>query len=258
MKRTLLIILFTGCWLTGVTQTPGTDQTQQTTLFDNNPERTIPDDPIFEEAIAGGSINYQTFGKYARDDSFYAQIVERFEQADETLLLSDLFILYYGFVYRDEYNGGSEIPSWQDLAKQGHHTEAYEQVCSALKTAPASPHLLLNALQIGIKANRPDEELHRLGWRLEVSLMPISFSGDGTQERPCLVTSVTDEYVFMYNILRIKEVTEQNLEYNDNKPCDRIKVVPGNEAPFTGTEVWFDVSYPFPMKFSPKHWAKQL
>lgn len=63
----------------------------------------------------------------------------------------------------------------------------------------------------------------------------------------------------MYDMLGIAQVKGQKLVKNDrNVMCDRMEVVPSENAYFTGTEIRFDVSFPITMLESHRHWAKKL
>lgn len=77
--------------------------------------------------------------------------------------------------------------------------------------------------------------------------------------KPIPVVNVVDEYTYMYNMLGIAQVKGQKLVKNDhNVMCDCMEVVPAENAYFTGTEIWFDVSFPITMLESHRHWAKKL
>lgn len=83
--------------------------------------------------------------------------------------------------------------------------------------------------------------------------------GDGSSEAPIPVVNVSDEYTFMYDFLGVAQVKGQSLLKNDKGViCDRMEVVPGEGSYFTGSEIWFDVTFPITMLESPRHWAKKL
>jgi hypothetical protein len=218
-----------------------------------------PTDPIMDEAFASGSLDFKVFGKYARNDEYYAGITQRFERNDGTLSLSDFLILYYGNVYRDDYAGGLGSLDWNELIRQGRDEEAYSKVKEALKTAPAMPNYLETALGLATRIGRPRKEITNLAWRLNSTLLIINALGDGTAQLPWIVTSVPDEYTLMRNMLGIKQIKAQSVKINDNgQTCDVIEIEPIETELFSGSELWFDVSFPFVMFASPRHWAKRL
>ena len=82
-------------------------------------------------------LDFMVFGRHARDDRYYGQLAERFEKADTTLFGSDFLVLYYGYAYRDEYDGGYGRDPWNEATKEKRYAEAYDALNSALKKAPA-------------------------------------------------------------------------------------------------------------------------
>lgn len=213
-------------------------------------------DSVFQEVIADGTFNFSILGKYARNEHYYQERVERFERADTTLLGSDFLVLYYGYAYRDEYDGGYSISPWGALMnKKQRYEEAYGMILNALKTNPASLYLIRDALRTGRAAGKSDQELFTLGWRLSALMYWISIWGDGTQQSPYLIISVGDEYAFMSEHLGVQKITNRELVMTNEKPCDKMHVVMMKGAPFSGSEVWFDISYPYVMLRSPQHWA---
>lgn len=216
-------------------------------------------DTVWQEATRDEGFDFRVLGRYARDDEYYGRLAERFERADTTLFGSDFLVLYYGYAYRDEYTGGYSIGPWKERIQEEKYDEAYAMIVGALKQAPATPHLLSEALQIALATNRPEEEVWSLQWRLGALLGWMSMLGNGSRELPIPVVNVSDEYTYMYALLGIAKVKEQTLVKNDhNVMCDRMEVVPSENAYFTGTEIWFDVTFPIIMMESPRHWAKKL
>lgn len=215
-------------------------------------------DSVFQEVTADSTFNFRILGKYARDEHYYQERVERFERADTTLLGSDFLVLYYGYAYRDEYDGGYSTPPWAGLNKEQRYEEAYGMILDALKTNPASLSLIRDAFITGREAGKSDQKLFTLGWRLSALMYWISIWSDGTQQFPYSVVSVEDEYVLMSEHLGVQRVTGQELVMTNEKPCDKMHVVMMEGAPFSGSEVWFDISFPYVMLGSPQHWANKF
>ncbi len=216
-------------------------------------------DKVWQEATAKDGFDFRVLGRYARDNEYYNNLAERFEQADTTLFGSDFLVLYYGYAYRDEYRGGYGGQLWKAPMQEGKFEEAYKLLGAALKNAPATPHILADAFRIALELERPAEEIGNLQWRLGALLGWMQALGDGSSEAPIPVVNVSDEYTFMYDFLGVAQVKGQSLLKNDKGViCDRMEVVPGEGSYFTGSEIWFDVSFPITMLESPRHWAKKL
>jgi hypothetical protein len=216
-------------------------------------------DPTVEKTFAIDSTDFMMFGKYARDDEYYARLTERFEQNDETLSDLEFYVLYYGYVYRDDYTGGYGHLKWGRLLQQGRDSEAYDLVKDALKTAPAMVSYLETALTLAIRIGRPHEEKNNLAWRLANTLRRIQVLGKGTEQSPWIVASVADEYTIIRCLLQVNEIKGQSLKLNPQRqPCDIIEIEPVETKFFSGSEVWFDIKFPMPMFAAPRYWAKQL
>lgn len=88
-------------------------------------ERRPDRDPVWQEALADGTLDMRVFGRYARDERRYRTLAERFERADTTLRGSDLFILYYGHAYRNAYDGGYAAQPWRESMAKKQYDKAY-------------------------------------------------------------------------------------------------------------------------------------
>lgn len=216
-------------------------------------------DKVWQKAISKGAFDFRVLGKYARDNDYYGSLAERFERADTTLFGSDFLILYYGYAYRDEYDGGYGGQFGDALTKEGKFEEAYSLLKGMLKKAPATPHILADAFRLAVELERPAEEIRNIQWRLGALLGWMQMLGNGSENAPIPVVNVSDEYTFMYEFLGVAQVKGQALLKNGNGVlCDRMEVVPGEGSYFTGSEIWFDVTFPVTALESPRHWAKKL
>lgn len=260
------LLLALGCSLPGKAQQPvaadscrmqADEQADTSTIEAPTAGDPFAQDSVWQEATAGEGLDFKVFGRHARDDKYYGQLAERFEKADTTLFGSDFLVLYYGYAYRDEYDGGYGVDPWNEATKEKRYTEAYDALNSALKKAPATPHALSDALWIARELGRPDEEVQRLEWRLYALLTWISLLRDGSEQYPAVVVNVRDEYTFMYDYMGVRQVLGQQLiRKDDGIPYDKIDIEPLDTSDSKISEVWFDVSYPFTMLASPGHWAK--
>lgn len=241
---------------TGKTTASQAEAKRDTILIESN--AAFVSDPVLAKAMADGGMNFRVFGRQARDDVHYQELAERFAKADTTLTGSDFFTLYYGYPYRDEYNGGYSLDGWEELAEAKKYDEAYAAINSILEVAPATPNVLLNAIWIAREAGRPEEEIQKLEWRLSSLLWLIASFNNGDEKQPYIVVNVKDEYTFIYYFMGAKEILEQDLVQSNGTPCDVMTITPTETDHGTVSKVWFDVGFPSVMLGSPKHWAQQL
>lgn len=210
-------------------------------------------DTVWQEAVADKYVNLSVFGRHARNEPYYRQLVDRFEQADTTLFGSDFLVLYYGYAYRDEYVCRSVGSPWSDLVTNKQYAEAYEMICELLKHNPASLYLLDYALGAGCAADRPTEELDRIYWRLLMIMKHISILSDGSKESPIAVVSSRDENPLLQLWLKVKPIKTQ-YRGNKKRPCHCVTI----ESEKKGSKVWFDITLPWLVCMSPNYWVKLI
>lgn len=142
------LLLALGCSLPGKAQQPAAadscrmqadEQAGTSAMAAPTADDPFAQDSVWQEATAGEGLDFMVFGRHARDDRYYGQLAERFEKADTTLFGSDFLVLYYGYAYRDEYDGGYGRDPWNEATKEKRYAEAYDALNSALKKAPATP-----------------------------------------------------------------------------------------------------------------------
>lgn len=213
----------------------------------------LKSDRTWQKAIKRKKIRLKLLGRYARNEPFYRQLVDRFERADTTLCESDFLILYYGYAYRDEYHYRDMNNSWGELYENKHHAEAYAALCELLKRNPASLNLLRIAFGLGCEAGRPTEELNRIVWRLNVLMKHITLLGDGSKKRPIMLVSPRDIYTVMRVVLGVKQFRTKTIQ---SPLLERHCVMIGSEE--KGSQVWFDTTFSWLEKQTPDYWAKLI
>ena len=136
------LLLALGCSLPGKAQQPAVadscrmqadEQAGTSAMAAPTADDPFAQDSVWQEATAGEGLDFMVFGRHARDDRYYGQLAERFEKADTTLFGSDFLVLYYGYAYRDEYDGGYGRDPWNEATKEKRYAEAYDALNSALK-----------------------------------------------------------------------------------------------------------------------------
>ena len=129
----------------------------------------------------------------------------------------------------------NELASLEHLIETAQFAEIMKQVPEVMSRWVLNPriHMIgsMAASRMGDETTAKMEGMIALG-----CLKGIEATGDGTRERPYVVTYTADEYDFM--MLRDKEAKGQALVEEDGKPFDVMQFE-------DGSEMWFDISRPY-------------
>lgn len=211
-------------------------------------------DSVWQEATRSGALDFRVLGRRARNDEVFHALRARFEAADSLLLYSDYLTLYYGYPYRDDYTGYDSLPD----CMESNPEQAYAECLDALARNPASPQFLWAAIVLADRLDRPEEEIGNYVSRLHTILNIIYSLGNGTEAAPFIVTCIPDEYLLMYELLGVEKVNVQQLVFSGDEARDRIEIEACDTPRFRGTEVWFDITFSYPILVEPQKWAKRL
>jgi hypothetical protein len=129
----------------------------------------------------------------------------------------------------------NEIRSLEHLIETQQFAEIMKQIPEIMSRWVLNPriHMIgsMAASRMGDETTAKMEGMIALG-----CLRGIEATGDGTRERPFVVTYTTDEYDLMMS--RDKEAKGQMLVDEGGKPCDVMRFE-------DGSEMWFDISRPY-------------
>lgn len=192
------------------------------------------------------SLDFDSIGVWAADGKTYEALAARFENGDTTLNYTQLATLYYGMAFRPNYTGfyGDRIP---DRKRTARLKAGYRMCMQKLAEYPASPYFLNCAVQIAERMGKGGVQTERLWWRLYGMLSVILTSGNGTMEAPFVVLDIMDEYETVWKMLGVVGV-KRMFFYGDNhkgRTIEYLEVETGESSSFEGSEVWFDVDFPF-------------
>lgn len=138
-------------------------------------------------------------------------------EIDTTMTWNERILAYYGQSYLTPMTELSESITLDKLLKEGKYEECLSGAKELLKKNPVSLKALSNALyammymlQDSTKHHDLSRDEARLYYnRMHRILNTIAITGDGTEERPFYVTSVSDEYLFMRHYLEIGKTKKQ-------------------------------------------------
>lgn len=201
--------------------------------------------------IAGSAIAQNNFRPINRDsvklavtdaakDTYYPKLLDRFNHFDTTLTLDDYRLLYYGFVFQDEYHAlfNDKEGVISELAGRKKYDKALEECNSVLEKMPVG--LKANFYK-GLLLNQIAESDSAKGYaiRYKMLLDAVLSSGDGlTCETGFRAISVSDEY----NILRTY-LSKSNPLHTTVYPCDKFKISKSDK--FNARTIYFDISESF-------------
>jgi Domain of unknown function (DUF4919) len=190
------------------------------------------------------TINRDSVEKEVTDtaaDTFYPKLLTRFNNFDSTLTNGDYRLLYYGFVFQNNYAGDAdEDNSNLDSALQNKNYGKASNICDGiLENDPVSLYANYHkALALYLK-DKEDPSFRKYAYRYKNLLNAIISSGDGFSCKTSFRTiCVHDEYEVMYNYFDIEQISGQSLEY----PCDKITLTPS--VRYSSNEMFFDTSEP--------------
>ena len=165
--------------------------------------------------------------------------------ADTTLTAEDKILAVYGRTY---LNNGRDMFMELDMSK-ARNVGKFDVAATLADKVLASNPLNTNAIVSKIyhfrklSTTEPDkswmlsDSLKVYSVRLSRILDTIFMTGDGSKEHPFSVTTVGDEYNFLYFFLGLLEVNSQMLI----DKCDRLVLGKTNDV-YSSPEIYFDIT----------------
>jgi hypothetical protein len=188
------------------------------------------------------SVNRKEVEKEVTDENspnYYPKLLERFSQFDGSLTLQQYRLLYFGFVFQDEYDGYNDNKSKEirQLLEKKDYKKTIKLCDEVLKDLPVS--LTVNYLK-AVALQRKDEKdttaakyMNRYNHLADAILS----SGNGLECKTAYKTIfVDDEYDLIYKYFEVEKFYGQSLEM----PCDVLKISPSEK--FNHGEIYFDTS----------------
>lgn len=209
----------------------------------------IEGDSLLALAGANGKLDYAVFGQVARNDEQYNALVTRFENLDGKFELSDIFVLYYGQAFRDDFAGGHI--SGVITPETSDFEAAYNECCQKLAKSPTSLRLLGEAGMLAHKLNLPEEVAKKYRIRYLLIREVITLTGDGTFDQPYKVVHISDEYEILFSLLGATSIVTQGVA-SGATIMDRITYTiksattdpVTNEQQLEQQDVYFDIELP--------------
>jgi hypothetical protein len=126
----------------------------------------------------------------------------------------------------------SELGEIATILAEKRFEDADTRMKKAMPGHILSPNAHLLAARIALRRGEKDRARSEMGLR-EKCLDGIASTGNGTAQRPYLVTEVSDEYQLLRRMLKVSR--QQGLLHRDSRYFDHIQCT-------DGSEVWFDVT----------------
>lgn len=206
---------------------------------------------LFFIIIAGSAIAQNNFRPINRDsvklavtdttkETYYPKLLQRFNQLDTTLTLDDYRLIYYGFVFQDNYKAmfNDKEGEISMLAGRKKYDKALEECNSVLEQMPVGlkPNFYKGLLLYQMAEN---DSAKRFANRYKMLLNAVLSSGDGlTCETGFRAICISDEYNILRNYLR-----KSNPLHITAYPCDKFKI--SKSDLFNARTIYFDISESF-------------
>ena len=165
--------------------------------------------------------------------------------ADTTLTAEDKILAVYGRTY---LNNGRDMFMELDMStarNEGKFDKAAAIADKVLASNPLNTNAIVSKIYHfrKLSTTEPDkswmlsDSLKVYSVRLSRILDTIFMTGDGSKEHPFSVTTVGDEYNFLYFFLGLLEVNSQMLI----DKCDRLVLGKTNDV-YSSPEIYFDIT----------------
>lgn len=244
--HTICAVIFTTCTLSAHPLSADSIATESKQARWTN---VIEGDSLLTLAGASGKLDYAVFGQVARNDEHYNALVSRFENLEGKFDLSDIFVLYYGQAFRDDFAGGHI--SGVITPETSDFEAAYNECCQKLAKSPTSLRLLGEANILADKLNLPKEVATRYYIRYLLIREVITLTGDGTFDLPYKVVHISDEYEILFSLLGADSIVSQGVA-NGSTLMDRITYTiksattdpATNQQQLEQQDAYFDIELP--------------
>lgn len=172
----------------------------------------------------------------------YLKLIDRFGDVDFKITSQEALNAYYAESFLDDFGTARSMENDMDkLADLRMFDELLKKAEEVLKLNPINIKALHNADFAYSEKVRKDSIWDSIGNKYALAMFrlmqAIAQSGDGSAEHPFLVTSVSDEYMFMRFGLRLREYSNQSLTKNG---CDVINLSESNDR-YEKKQIYFNV-----------------
>lgn len=159
----------------------------------------------------------------AADGERYNALLTRFIAADSTLTVEEAALVYYGYYdapIERKVSSFTERINALDSAKAGNYEAAYTIMSKLIENNPVGGQNIYEAYSCAKRTGRT-EEAKSLLYRSLLLARVIIASGDGkTIETALRVNEISDEYFFLYDIVKAPRIKSQQLEIHDGHKYD--------------------------------------
>lgn len=163
----------------------------------------------------------------AADGERYNALLARFIAADTTLTVEEAALVYYGYYDAPIERKAPSITerfNALDLVKAGKYEAAYTMLAKLIDNNPVAAQDIYKAY-LCAKSTGRTEEAKRLLHKSLLLARVIMASGDGkTLDTALCVNEISDEYFFLYDIVKAPRIKSQRLEIHDGHKYDILTI----------------------------------
>lgn len=163
----------------------------------------------------------------AADGERYSALLERFVAADTTLTVEEAALVYYGYydapIVR-KTPSISERFNALDSLKAGNYEAAYALLAKQIEDNPVAAQNIYKAYVCAKRTGREDVAKALLDKSLLLARVIIA-SGDGKSfETALFVNEISDEYFFLYDIVKTPLIKGQRLVAHNGRNYDILTI----------------------------------
>ena len=154
--------------------------------------------------------------------------IDRLARMDTTLTLEESLLAFYGQSYLLNDKDEPMVNSMNILYNKASYEAAFDTAFEILSINPLNIRalilsaLILHQVDSTFKYGNSQDDVHYFFQRAFSLLHVIAQTGDGSQERPYMVSKISEEYDFLHYYLNIWTIQSQSL--NMKVPCDELQV----------------------------------
>ncbi len=173
-----------------------------------------------------------------KNDYYYPKLLKRYNEFDPNLTNDEYRLIYYGFVFQDDYiKNEPDEDTMLELAKNKEYEKLITECRKILKKNPVSLRANNELGYALFKTKKEQGEWEKYRNRYYALRKAIMSSGDGlSAETAIKVIYVSDEYNIMRTYLEITNIKTQSLV----GACDMFEVEESKY--YKANKIYFDIS----------------
>ncbi|MBO4403169.1 MAG: DUF4919 domain-containing protein [Bacteroidales bacterium] len=168
-------------------------------------------------------------------------LVDRLARMDSTLTFEESALAFYGQSYLLRDKEEPLVAAMNKLYSSASYEAAFDTAFLVLNINPLNIRallvsaLILSRVDSSFAYGNAQDDVHYFFRRALTLLHIVAQTGDGSEQRPYMVTKISEEYDFLHYYLDIWDIRSQSL--NMKMPCDLLTLGDSRQIYFEITRV---------------------